>query len=109
MQDLESINQKIKKLDHETKDMLKEDDRERPWVLQQFKLMSQIDHVKAIELLKSKAVGEMMEWSNEPVQSMKQTEFDWQKIWTENQELEKLIYEEEKGYRIENANIIKAC
>lgn len=87
--------------------MFKDDEKDMPWIMQQFKLMSQIDHVKAQDLLQSKAVSKMVEWSNLPITDFKKTHTDWQKVWQENEELEKLIYDEEKGYRIENKNIIR--
>jgi hypothetical protein len=81
--------------------MLKEDDKDTPYIIQQLKLISKIDTVKAQQMCSSKAIEFMVKWGNEPVDSFKETVEDWQKIWQENKELERLIMDEAKGYQIE--------
>ena len=51
----------------------------------------------------------MMDWSNEPIGEYKKVEYDWNKIWTENKELELVIDEDEKGYQLELKNTIRIC
>ena len=93
-EDLRSIGNSVNLLDKENQEMIKDDDKDKPMILKQFKILNQIDPFEAAQMIQSRAIDYVVNWSKRPPESHKDTVWNWQKIWAENQEMEKIILEE---------------